>query len=245
MSTDIQRFITLKSIVAFTLDELKKSQADFDRYWIFAFRVLTELMFDISGEPITVRLPVNPNNTCNIPGDCISWVKIGILNNNNEVSTLRINNALTTFKDANPNRQTYLTADITDGFPLLLNSPYYINYFYDGVYQPLFGSGGGLVQYGSCRVDEVNNVIILDEYFQYDHVIFEYISSPEKNGDYTVPLAVRECVIAFIKWKDKQGTYQEYIAEKINARRRMPKKKVTLQEINQVLRESEAFKLRS
>jgi hypothetical protein len=183
--------------------------------------------------------------TVNFPSGCISWTKIGILNNNNEVSTLRINNALTTFKDTNPNRQSYLTADITDGFPLLLNSPYYINYFYDGVYQPLFGSGGGLIQYGSCRVDEENRVVILDEYFQYDHIIFECIVSPEKNGDYTVPIGCLEAVISFIKWKSKNGSREDYISDKINARRRMPKKRVTLQEINQVLRESEAQKLRS
>jgi len=39
------------------------------------------------------------------------------------------------------------------------------------------------------------------------------------------------------------GPREEYIAEKINARRRMPKKKVNLQNINAVIRESNGMKL--
>lgn len=243
--SDIQKYIPLKTIVSYTIDETNGSIGEFDKYWILAFRALVDLLLDISGEPITVRLPVNGNQTVTIPGDCISWVKIGILNEKGEVSTLRINNALTTFKDNNPNRLSQLTGDINDGFTNLLNNPFFLNYYYNGIYQPLFGVGGGLVQYGECRVDENNNVIILNEHFKYDHIILEYISSPERNGDYTVPLSCQEAVIAFIKWKMKMGPREDYIAEKINSRRRMPRKKVTLQKINQILRESESMKLRS
>jgi hypothetical protein len=158
---------------------------------------------------------------------------------------LKINNALTTFKDNNPNRLTQLTPDVSDAVPIILNAPFYVNYYYDGIYQPLFGVGGGLIQFGSCRVDENNRVVILDEDFRYDHIIFECIVAPEKNGDYVVPIAVQEAVIAFIRWKAKKGTRMDYMAEKIGARRRMPKKKAILQTISQVIRESEAMKLRS
>lgn len=243
--SDIQKYVPLKTIVSYCIDEINASIGEFDKFWILAFRALVDLLLDITGEPITVRLPKNGNNTVTIPGDCISWVKIGILNEKGEASTLRINNALTTFKDNNPNRLSQLTGDINDGFNNLISNPFFLNYYYNGVYQPLFGVGGGLIQYGSCRVDETNNVIILNEQFKYDHVILEYISSPERNGDYTVPLACQEAVVAFIKWKMKMGPREDYIAEKINARRRMPRKKVTLQQINQVLRESESMKLRS
>ena len=246
MSVEIKQYVSLKQIVSYFLDEPpQKSMLDFDSAWILSFRALVDMLFDVTAEPVTVRLPVNGNQTVDFPPDCISWTKIGILNNNGEVSTLKINNALTSFKDTNPNRLTQLTPDITDGLPTLINSPFYLNYFYDGVYQPLFGVGGGLIQYGDCRVDDKNNVVILSPDFKYSSIIFEYISSPEKNGDYTVPLACQEAIISFIKWKSKLGSRDEYIAEKISARRRMPKKKVTLQGINQVIRESEAQKLRS
>jgi hypothetical protein len=243
--SDLNQYIQLKQIVSYTLDETDQSIGSFDRYWVMAFRALADLFLDILAEAITVRLPVAGNKTVAFPSDYISWVKIGILNDNGEVSTLKINNALTTYKDTNPNRLEKLTADITDSIPLMLNNPYYFNYYYNGQYNPLFGVGGGLVQYGECRIDDKNNLIILAPDFRFDSIILEYISSPEKNGDYQVPIIAQEAIISFIKWKSKQGSRDEYIAEKINARRRMPNKKVSLQRINQILRESEAMKLRS
>lgn len=241
--TDIQKYVPLKTVVSYCIDEEEQSLGSFDRYWVFAFRGLVDLLFDVTAEPITVRLPVLGNKTVPFPADYISWNKIGILNNNGEVSTLKINNALTKYADSNPNRVQKLTSDITDTYPLLINNPYYLNYYYNGIYQPLFGVGGGLVQYGECTIDEDNNLIVLNPEFRYDAIMLEYISSPEKNGDYTVPLYTQEALIAWIKWKAKRGTRQEYIAEKINARRRAPKKRVNLQSFNQVIRESNGQKL--
>ena len=243
--TDITQYVPLKTIVSYTLDETKQSIGTFDEYWTLAFRGLVDMLFDITAEAITVRLPILGNKTVPFPSDYLSWVKIGILNANGEVSTLKINNALATYKDTNSNRLEKLTADISDAAPLLLGSPFYLNYYYNNTYQPLFGVGGGLIQYGECRIDDKNNLIILPPDFRFDSIILEYISSPEKNGDYTVPIVCQEAIIAFIKWKAKQGSREEYIAEKTNSRRRMPKKKVNLQYVNQVLRESEAMKLRS
>lgn len=243
--TDIKEYVPLKTIVSYTLDEEDQSIGTFDKYWVFAFRGLVDMMFDVTAQPIGVRLPVLGNKTVPFPADYMSWVKVGILNNNGELSSLKINNALTTYKDNNPNRLQKLTSDITDANPMLVNNPYYLNYYFNGMYYPLYGVGGGLVQYGDCTIDEENNLIVLNPEFKFDSIVFVYIASPEKNGDYQVPLYTQEALIAWIKWKGKKGTRAEYIAEKINARRRAPKKKVNLQIINQVIRESEAMKLRS
>ena len=214
MTTDFTKYVPLKRVVSMQLDENDQSIGSFDRAWVLGFRALVDLTLDISGEAITVRLPVLGNKTVPFPSDYISWVKIGILNDNGEVSTLKINNALTTYKDTNPNRIQHLTADITDAFPLLLSNPYYVNYYHAGQYGPLFGVNSGLIQYGECRVDEENNLIVLNPEFRYDSIILEYISSPQKNGDYQILTACQEAVIAFIKWKSKQGTREEYFAEK-------------------------------
>lgn len=242
-NSDINEYVPLKTIVSYTLDETDQSIGSFDRGWILAFRALVDIFLTISGEPISVRLPVSANKTVPFPADKISWSKIGVLNDNGEVCTIKINNALTTYKDNNPNRLSRLTSDVQNALPLLINNPFFINFFYNGTYQPLFGVGGGLIQYGSCTVYEKNNIIVLDPDFQYTHIILEYISSPEKNGDYTIPITCQEAVIAFIKWKSKLGTRDEYYAAKIEARRSMPKKKVHLQNINQVIRESNGMKL--
>lgn len=243
-TSDILPEVPLLTVVDYALDECEKSDGDRDKYWVLAFRALVEMHFTISAHPVTFRIPKNANNTVNFPPGCLAWTKIGILNNNGEISTLKVNNALTTWKDLNPNRLVDLTPDITDSLPTLIQSPFYLNYFYDGVYQPLFGVGGGLIQYGDIRVDDANRVVVLQPDFKYSSILFECIYSPKRDGDYSVPIILQEAIIAFIKWKDKQGTYPEYIAAMHNARRKLPKKRVTLQKINQVLRESETMKLR-
>lgn len=243
--SDLYKYTPLRTIVSFAMDEMDMSGAEDDKGWLFGLRGLDELHIDISAEPLTIRIPLNANKTASLPPGYRSWTKIGILNQNGETSTLKINNALTKWRDNNPNRLSDLTADINDGAADLSGRPFFFNYFYEGDYYNLYGAPPGLIQYGECRVDETNGVIILDPDFQYDHVLLEHISSPERNDDYMVETSLREAIIAFIKAKFKQGTMQEFYGEVIKARRRLPGKKVTLQGINQVIRESETFKLRS
>lgn len=243
--TDITPYVPLKQVVSYFLDQYDKSMGDFDKAWIMAFRALVALGFQISFEPVTVRLPVSGNKTVKFPADCISWTKIGIVNNVGEVSSLKINNALTTYGDTSPNRLGQLTPDVQSAIPEMLGHPYFFNYYDNGLYYNLFGVGGGLIQYGSCRVDDKNRVVVLEPDFGYSSIIFEYISSPEKNGDYTIQIQLQEAVIAFIEWKFKLNTDQNFYARTIEAQRTLPGKKVTLQTINQVIREPNGMKLRS
>lgn len=239
------KYISLKECVSFFLEEHDKSMGDFKKAWRFAFRGMDQLNYQISDEPKTVRLPVGGNKTVPFPSDYRRWIKIGILNNLGQVSTLKINNALTTFKDVNPNRLNQLTGDINDSIPFLTSNAFFLNYFYNGSYMPLFGVQGGLIQYGECRVDETNNVIILPQDFQYDSIILEYMSCPQMDGDYQILDSMKEAVIAFIAWKMKLGPRAEFYAAAIEARRTLPGKRVTLQEINQIIREATGMKLLS
>ncbi len=148
--------------------------------------------------------------------------------------------------DNNPNRiQKLGEVQVNDGIGALAAAPLYLNYYYNGNFSNLFGVGGGLIQYGECRVDDKNNIIIFHPEFKYDSVLFEYISSPERDVDYQVELRFQEAIIAFIKWKSKAGTEREYYNEVIKGRRRGGKKKVVLQQIAQVLREDTGMKLLS
>jgi hypothetical protein len=60
-----------------------------------------------------------------------------------------------------------------------------------------------------------------------------------------VPTCLQEAIISFCKWKLKLGSREEYYGAVVAGRRRLPKKKVNLQTINQVIRESDGLKLRS
>ena len=242
---ELSRYTPLKTIVSYALDELDKSIGDADKLWVLGLRGLTNMNYSVAAETKTVRLPVSGNKTVPIPSDYLSWSKIGNLNESGEVVTLKVNNSLTTFRDNNPNRIQDLTADINNSIGSLALVPYYANFYYGGGCYQLFGYGNGIVTYGECKVDEKNGVIILAPDFRYDSIILEYISSPEKDEDYQVPTCLQEAIIAFIKWKLKLGSREEYYAAVTEGRRSLPKKRVELQTINQVIRESNAMKLRS
>lgn len=237
------KYIPLKEVVSYFLDENDKSIGDFDKCWILAFRGMKKLGHAMTNEPKSVRLPVNGNKTVTFPSDYVSWTKIGILNDNGEVSTLKINNALTSFKDNNPNRLQQINGDINNGFQTIIGTPFYLNYYYNGYYQQMFGVGGGLIQYGECKVDEKNNVIILPPDFKYDNIMLEYLSAPERDGDYQILESTSEAIIAFIAWKMKAASRENFFAEATEARRTLPGKKFNLQTFNQVLRESNGMKL--
>ncbi len=243
--TDFTPYTELKRIVSYALDQCNKSMKDFDRYWVLAFRALVDCAYEISAEPITLRLPVAGNKTVAFPADCISVIKVGIMDSGGQVSTLKINNALSTYAALSPERLSKINPDINDNLPLLVGAPFFVNYYYNGDYNILYGIGSGLVQYGECRVDDKNRLIILNPEFRYDSILLEFLSSPEKNGDYSVPTSLQEAIIAFILWKDKQAPELDYYNRKIEARRRMPNKKVTLQQIAQVIREDSGFYLHS
>ncbi len=242
--SDVGKYTPLKTIVGYFLDQYDKSMGDFDKCWILAFRALVNIGFNIMFEPKTLRLQVNGNQTVTLPSDYITWTKIGILNGSSEVSTLRVNRSLTTLKDNNPNRLSYLTPDINDqDFSNFVLNPYYLNYYFGNWYTPLFGLGNGLVQYGECVVDEKNKVIILGPQYPFDDLLLEYISSPQRDDDYQVETVCQEAVIAFIAWKMRLATEVEFYTRLREARRML--KPVRLQDINQAIREQQGFKVKA
>ena len=236
----------LRTIVAYCLDELDKSNGDEDKVWLLCLRALTKLNFDIAGQTQTVRLPVQANKTVVWPPGMMSISKIGLLDEKGQINTLKINNALTTFRDNNPNRIGDLSnPNINGGVGDLALVPYYANFYYSGGVYQLYGLGNGVITYGDCKIDEVNRVIILNPEFRYDSVLVEGVIAPQLNNDYQVFTCLQEAIIAFAKWKLKLGSREEFYAAAVEGRRSLPKKKVLLQSINQVIRESEAGKLRS
>lgn len=247
MSTEPQlgKYVPLKMAVSFASDELDKSEGDQDRFWLLALRGLLHLNFQFSAEPETFRIPLNGNKTANFPSGCLGWTKIGVLNNEGEISTLKINNGLSKWRDQNPNRIALLTPDINDTITSLSAAPLFLNYYYNNSYCNLYGVGNGLIQYGSCTVDDANELVVLDPDFRFDSIMFEGIFAPQREDDYKIPLVLLEPVIAFIKWKLKLGAREEFYAAATEARRNMPNKKVTLQQVNQVIREPNGMKLRS
>lgn len=245
MASDLQQYTPLKTIVSYFLDEHDKSMGDFDKAWVMAFRALADIGMNISFQPITVRLPVNTGNmTAQLPANYLRWTKIGVVNASGEVSFLRVNTSLTTFRDLSPDRMTAITPDIPDlDVANFLQSPFFYNYYFGSVYSPYFGINVGLITYGDVIVDEVNKLIVLYPDYGFPDVLVEYIASPQMNGDYQIQTVCQEAVIAFLAWKFKVGTQQDYYLRLVEARRKL--KPMTLQEIQQALREQNKFALKA
>ena len=135
-----------------------------------------------------------------------------------------------------------LTTDVTDSLSSgsLLNT--YLNYWNGNGYMPMFGIGYGIQNFGSCVVDEVNNIIVLPLDFQYEHIIVEYISCPEKDHDYMIDRRLREPLISFIAWKFKLDTDTNFYARLTESRRMITP--FNMQSFNQVIREQNKFCLK-
>ncbi len=243
--TDLTKYTQLKRIVSYFLDEANKSIGDFDKAWIMAFRALAMIGLNFSFEPMTVRLPINAGNmTVPLPAGYIRWTKLGIINGSGEVCTLKINTSLTYWRDLNPNRLTAISPDIPDlDLSMYIQTPFFYNYYFGSVYSPYFGIGGGLVQYSDVRVDEQNGVIVLDPTYPFPDILLEYIGSPESNGDYQIQTCCQEAVISFLNWKFKLGSREDFYSALTEARRGL--KPITLQEIQQAIRENTKFALKS
>lgn len=242
---DIDIYTPIKTMAAYYLDEVDKSSADADKIWLLMLRGLVKLRYSFAAEPETIRVPVPANKVVPFPSGLLGLSKVGLLDSHGQLSSLKINRGFTTLADTSPFRSDALaTPDVTDAVGELAGVPIFLNYYYNNGYYNLYGLGGGLIQYGECNVDEKNRLITLPFTFRYDSILVEGIYAPEKmNGDYLVPTSLQETLIAFAKWKTGLGTRQEFYAEATEARRTV--KPVTLQNINQVIRESQSMKLRS
>src|ERR1700760_132522 len=201
MTSDISKYTPLKRIVSYFLDEYDKNIGDFDKAWGFAFRGFIVMGYSASWEILSVRLPVNGNLTVTIPSDCIMWIKIGVMNNNGEISSIKINNQLSTFRDNNPNRLSDLTPDVNNSWVGgLCNFPYFVNYYGGAGYYttPIFGLGNGLIQYSECRVDEKNGLINFPPIYLFPNLMLENILCPQKNNFQLEKNRLQEALIAFI-----------------------------------------------
>lgn len=232
------KFIPIMEVVAQFLDEYEKGVGDEDKAWGFGFRGLELMHFNTAAEPKTVMLPLLGNKTAHFPSDCVQWSKVGIRGENGQLLTLIVNNALTTYRDLMPDRLSTLTADVNNG----VGSNVWLNWYEGGIYQPLYGVGFGVENFGECRVDEKNDLIIFNPDFKYSGVLFEYICCPEKDSDYKVDRRLRESLITFIAWKFKLASRKDFYATYEEGDRMMHP--FNAQEWNQLVREGNKFCLK-
>lgn len=202
MSTH-QSYITLDSIVTDYLNEAQLSNNAYFRLWHIAFRGMEDMGMDAFYKVQSVKLPINANMTVTLPADYMNWSKVGVLNNRGEIIPLNYNDKLTTYADLLPDR-IEKTQDDTLGTYGAGNALWY-NYWNGGAYTNIYGVPSGAPFVGSFKVDTQNGVILLNENYEYEYLMLEYIASPQAGGEYHVPMQFREALISWLRWKDTQS----------------------------------------
>jgi hypothetical protein len=196
-----KQYITLDSIVNDYILETEQSIHKKYRLSQLAFRCLEQLGYQYFYEIRTVRLTMNSNQTVTLPNDYINYSKIGILNSIGEIIPLVYNANLTQYADTLSNRKALTESEtIFDGVNLASDTFY--NYYQYGGYSNIYGTGSGQPFVGTFKVDNDNGVILFGQDFTYPDIMLEYIASPKEGVEYTLPLQFRECVIAYLAWKD-------------------------------------------
>jgi hypothetical protein len=194
-------YIALDTVIYDYINGAKKSQNDYFRLWHIAYRGLENLGLDFFYAIKSVKLPINANLTVTLPGDYMNWTKVGLLNSAGEVIPLYYNDKLTTFADVWPNRlevtQDNLNLTVNDFGP---NT--WCNYWNGYGYGNIYGVPSGSPFLGSFKIDTVNGVILLNERYDYDYVMLEYMCSPKQGEEYYIPVQFREALIMWLAWQD-------------------------------------------
>jgi len=199
-----QGYITLDSVITDYLNESEQSLNKYFKLFHLAFRGFEQLGIDFFYRVITVKIPVAANKTAKLPVDYMNWVKVGILNDTGGIIPLWYNNNLTTYADTNSDRLNLINDPQSawlqwgwDG----VNGNTWCNYWNNG-YTNVYGVPSGEPFVGSFKVDVDNGVILLNETFDRDYIMLEYLSSPVTTQVYNLPVCFREAVIAWLWWKD-------------------------------------------
>lgn len=211
MPATITDKVKLKDVIFMYTEAARQTEAEFLRLWRMAFRGFIQMGLNAFWEPVTVVLPVLPNKIVLFPDDQIIWAKIGYLNPAGEIATLRVNDNLTTYKDTSSNRIADITAEIQQVAPYLNGNGYWYDcngftgiqgYGWRAGYCQHFGAGSHEVTPGNVNVDYKNRCYVLDPITTLTNIALMYLSSPEQNDDYQIPIQFQEAMIAWLSWQD-------------------------------------------
>jgi hypothetical protein len=241
--------VTIDQVVAFYQSEANYTDAHRLRLHHLAARGFHDIQQDVNGRVKTEKLTVSANKTVTIPDSFMQWIKIGVLNEKGEVATLRRNDQLTRYASTDADR---LAKNTDSGTGLTdidyLGLDFYSNYNEQGSLVNLFGINNQMTYNGEFTVDVANNVILLDNEYEHDYIILEYLENPLAAVDMTLPVQALEAWVAWVRWMDRMSLpsgrrsnqsmieqfKREYYKQKMNLRMRL--NPVRVSDLNEVIR---------
>jgi hypothetical protein len=195
-------YISVDSCITDYMGEAELSVHKYKKLFDIAYRGMYDLGLDFFFEIRTFKIPVNSNLTVTLPGNNLNVVKAGVLNSKGEIVPLHSNSKLTTYADLLTDRIERTQDNTVFNWDLPANGGWYYNYWASGTYTNLYGLPSGAPFVGSYKYDSVNNVLVMNENFQFDYVMVECLVSPVEGEDYFIPVQFREALIAWIAWLD-------------------------------------------
>jgi len=198
----------LEKVVREFLIESGRTEHRFAQALQFGISCLRELQFDVTGSPVIKILPVNSDDTVDLPNDYLNYIRIGYTDPYGVFKPLGVNNDIAlnrTLTDCGTPGQRRTIEDTTEDaypwvpYPLEYYSAHYRNGENIGRY---YGAGGGNNVRGGFRIDKNYSQIQLQNYRGGDTLTLEYLADPNKSeGNFDVhPFAV-ETVKSWIDWK--------------------------------------------
>lgn len=180
--------------------------SDYLRYALRGVRELT-IMLGIPLSSKTVSLPINANNTVDLPKDYVDYQKIGIVRENGNISVLDLNDKIYPVEQDNSCGEP--TKRIISGDDRRGNGIdgiyYFANYYINGRnVGSLYGHGGGYNRHGAYRpnISRESWNIQLSSEVKGNNIILEYSPNGINFGGKTSILEqCYETLLYWIKWK--------------------------------------------
>ena len=202
MASQIRNYITLDSVINEYIDESEQSIHKYAKLYNIAYRGMERLGLDFFYKIKSVKIAVDTTNyTVKLPNDYVSYTKIGVLNAKGEIIPLKFNSKMTFFGDMMANRQE-LTEDNTLVDWYQQDVPIFYNYWDGYGFTNIYGIPSGSPNVGSFNIDDANGVVLLNQNFYYDYLMIEYLSSPDPQQQFMIPLHFREAMLAWLAWRD-------------------------------------------
>jgi len=204
------QFVTLDEVIqGLIVDEGKSSEHEYLRYFNIGLRGLKELNFDTVRQIKSVELQLDNKNTVTLPSDYVSYIKIGVADNNGNVSYMGLRENINFV----PGTQSTTVQDNTE------NPPIFSYNNYDNSLWGRYGQGGGNNANGYYRENLNDRTIEFSN--SNGPIILEYVSDGSTGltgTEIKVHAFAEEALRSFIYWKSVQRKRAINMNEKMAAK---------------------------
>lgn len=199
------------NVVSEWMAEKGKPENQRARLYTIALSCLREINMDINGVVKIVQLPINSNDTVDLPNDFMRYRKIGIIGQDGRIHCMGVDNSISLLpvvddcgdQVAPPQNNGGSIFPLLDGFGLFNGTFFGLNGL-NGTVGGVFGLGGGNNSIGYYRLNRATNQLWLANMNQLSgsNIVMEYVADVNGDGnDFEVHPFIIQTVKDWISWK--------------------------------------------